>query len=127
MEKSIPIYGDGKNIRDWLYVEDHCNAIDLILEKSKAGKSYVIGGNYEKTNIEIAHTICNILDKLQPKKNKKSYTDLITFVKDRAGHDFRYALDTKKIKKELGWESKHNFKASIEKTVSWYLYKFQKK
>lgn len=118
--KSIPIYGDGKNIRDWLYVLDHCKAIDLIFHKGKAGETYNVGGRNEKNNLEIVHTICDILDK-KHQKSSGSYADLITFVKDRAGHDRRYAIDATKLETELGWKAEETFASGIIKTVDWYL------
>ena len=117
--KPLPIYGDGGNIRDWLYVEDHANAIDLIFHKGVIGETYNIGGRNERENLYIAHTICNILDTLQPKGF--SYKEQITFVGDRPGHDFRYAIDASKIEKELGWSADENFESGIEKTIAWYL------
>ena len=119
----IPIYGDGKNIRDWLYVLDHCKGIDLVYHKGKAGQTYNIGGRNEKTNLQIANTICTILDKKIPKE--KSYKELITFVEDRAGHDRRYAIDASKIERELGWRADENFDSGIVKTVEWYMEKYQ--
>jgi dTDP-glucose 4,6-dehydratase len=128
---SIPIYGDGKNIRDWLYVLDHCKGIDLAYHKGKNGETYNIGGRNERTNIYIANKICEILDELYPvekndkiNKNIKSYKDLITFVKDRPGHDRRYAIDASKIENELGWKADENFESGIVKTVKWYLSKY---
>lgn len=115
----IPIYGDGKNVRDWLYVMDHCSGIFLALEKGKLGETYNIGGRNERENLYIAHIICDILDELLPRQN--SYRDLISFVKDRPGHDFRYAIDASKIEKELGWKADENFETGIRKTISWYL------
>ena len=119
-EKAIPIYGDGKNIRDWLYVLDHCKAIDLIYHTGKAGETYNVGGRNERTNLEIVHKICAILDKKHPRKLGK-YADLITFVKDRAGHDKRYAIDATKLETELGWKAEETFETGIVKTVEWYL------
>ena len=122
--KSLPVYGDGLQIRDWLYVEDHCKAIRIVLERGKLGEVYNIGGLNEKTNIEIVHTICNILDELRPllENNEiKSYQELITFVKDRPGHDRRYAIDASKIKAELDWQPIETFHTGIRKTVEWYL------
>ena len=121
--EDIPIYGDGKNIRDWLYVLDHCNAIELAFKKGKAGETYNVGGNNEHTNLFIANSICAILDKVYSKKN--SYKQQITFVKDRLGHDFRYAIDASKIERELGWKAKENFESGIEKTIDWYLKKME--
>ncbi len=119
--ENIPIYGDGKNIRDWLYVIDHCAGIDLIYHRGKAGETYNIGGRNERTNLQIVDTICTILDDQRPRANGKSYKELITFVKDRAGHDRRYAIDATKIEKELGWRADENFESGILKTVEWYL------
>ena len=122
--KSLPVYGDGLQIRDWLYVEDHCKAIRIVLERGKLGEVYNIGGLNEKTNIEIVHTICNILDELRPllENNEiKSYQELINFVKDRPGHDRRYAIDASKIKAELDWQPIETFHTGIRKTVEWYL------
>ena len=119
-EKAIPIYGDGKNIRDWLYVLDHCKAIDLIYHKGKAGETYNVGGRNERNNLEIVHKICAILDEKHPRKSGK-YADLITFVKDRAGHDKRYAIDATKLETELGWKAEETFETGIVKTVEWYL------
>lgn len=119
----IPIYGDGKNIRDWLYVIDHCEAIDLAFHKGTAGETYNIGGNEEKTNLEIVDTVCSLLDELKPKKTGK-YSELISFVEDRPGHDRRYAIDANKIKKELGWSPRYNFQEGIRETVISYLTNF---
>lgn len=123
--EEIPIYGDGKNVRDWLYVLDHCTGIDVAFSKGKAGETYVIGGDNEHNNISIASTICAILDKVHPRESG-SYTEQITFVKDRLGHDFRYAIDAHKIKTELGWEPQFNFDSGLKKTVSSYISKYQK-
>ena len=121
-KKSIPIYGDGKNVRDWLYVLDHCKAIDLIYHKALSSETYNIGDKNEITNLKLAHTICDILDKLKPDQN--SYKEQITFVKDRAGHDRRYAIDSTKINKQLGWQAEESFISGIQKTVEWYLKTF---
>lgn len=118
--KKLPVYGTGANIRDWLYVEDHCEAIHTVLLKGKVGETYCIGGNSERTNLEVVRTICGILDELRPYEDGK-YEDLIEFVADRLGHDFRYAIDCTKIKTELGWEPKHNFRDGLAATVTWYL------
>ena len=118
--ENIPIYGDGGNIRDWLYVLDHCTGIDKVYHNGLAGETYNIGGRNEKTNLEIVHHICNILDSKRPKKSGL-YKDQITFVKDRAGHDKRYAIDASKIEKELSWKADENFKSGIELTIDWYL------
>ena len=120
--ENIPIYGDGSNIRDWLYVKDHCKGIDLVFQKGKTGETYNIGGKNELNNLEIAGAICTILDKKSPKQ-AGSYKDLITFVEDRPGHDERYAIDAGKIENELGWRADENFDTGIEKTIDWYLKK----
>lgn len=119
--KNIPIYGDGKNVRDWLYVFDHCKAIDLIYHNGKSGETYNIGGHNEKNNLEIVEAICGILDKERPQANGKSYKELVVFVKDRPGHDRRYAIDASKLTNELGWKADENFASGIVKTVEWYL------
>ncbi|XLS29263.1 dTDP-glucose 4,6-dehydratase [Flavobacteriaceae bacterium M23B6Z8] len=123
--EAIPIYGDGSNIRDWLYVKDHCSGIDLVFKNGIAGETYNIGGKNERTNLYIANTICKHLDSLQPKE-EGSYLDQISFVKDRPGHDFRYAIDASKIENELGWKATENFETGILKTVNWYLSKYKK-
>lgn len=119
--KKLPIYGNGENVRDWLYVEDHCEAIKEVLVKGSIGETYNIGGNNEKTNIEIVKTVCSTLDEIKPRKNNSSYKELITFVEDRPGHDFRYSLDISKIKKELNWQPQETFESGIRKTILWYL------
>ncbi len=123
-DEPIPIYGDGLNVRDWLYVLDHCKGIDLAYHKGRSGEVYNIGGRNEQNNLYIVNTICNILDKKVP--NDKTYKDLITFVEDRAGHDRRYAIDATKIEKELGWKAAENFDTGIIKTIDWYLKKLIK-
>ena len=120
LEKSIPIYGNGKNIRDWLFVDDHANALLLVLEKGKNGQTYNIGSENEQTNLEVAKKICSVLDRLNPRKQGQ-YADLITFVKDRPGHDARYAIDPSRIRNELGWQTVGTFEKNLEKTVEWYL------
>jgi dTDP-glucose 4,6-dehydratase len=128
----IPIYGDGKNIRDWLYVLDHCKGIDLVYHEGLKGEVYNIGGRNERTNLQIVNTICEILDEVKPIQTNtqitnnqlQSYKDLITFVEDRAGHDRRYAIDATKIENELGWKANENFDSGIVKTVEWYLKKY---
>jgi dTDP-glucose 4,6-dehydratase len=120
----IPIYGDGKNIRDWLYVLDHCKGIDLVYHDGKKGETYNIGGRNERTNLQIVDRICSILDTKVPKE--KSYKELITFVEDRAGHDRRYAIDATKLENELGWKADENFDSGIILTVDWYLKKYKK-
>ncbi|RXJ76678.1 dTDP-glucose 4,6-dehydratase [Aliarcobacter skirrowii] len=119
----IPIYGDGKNIRDWLYVLDHCKGIDLVYHNGKTGDTYNIGGRNERTNLQIVDTITTILDKEVPQPNF-SYKSLITFVEDRAGHDRRYAIDATKLEEELGWKADENFDSGIVKTIEWYLNKY---
>ncbi len=119
--KTIPVYGDGLNIRDWLYVSDHCSAIAQVLSGGRLGETYNIGGASEKTNIEIVELICSILDDESARSDGKSYKEQITFVKDRPGHDRRYAIDAKKIFDELGWKPKESFNTGIRKTVKWYL------
>lgn len=119
-ENPIPIYGDGTNIRDWLYVEDHADALLLVLGKGTSGRSYVIGGENECTNLELVKTLCDILDRQRPRKGA-SYSDLITFVTDRPGHDSRYAIDPSRIKNELGWRPSVTIEEGLEKTVLWYL------
>ncbi len=123
-QEPIPIYGDGKNIRDWLYVDDHCRGIDLVYHNGEAGDTYNIGGRNEKNNLSIADTICSILDRKVPMRD--SYKKLITFVEDRAGHDRRYAIDASKIEKNLGWKAQENFESGILKTVEWYLNRYLK-
>jgi dTDP-glucose 4,6-dehydratase len=115
----IPIYGNGKNIRDWIYVTDHCKGIKLVLDKGRLGETYNIGGRNERENLYIAHTICDLLDNLVP--NETPYRDQMNFVQDRAGHDFRYAIDADKIESELGWKAEENFESGILKTIEWYL------
>mgnify|MGYP003322705833 FL=1 len=119
-EKSLPIYGDGTNIRDWLYVEDHADALLLVLERGKIGRSYNIGGENEITNLELVHTICKILNRLRP-PSRGSYKELITFVEDRPGHDARYAIDPSRIRNELGWQPSVTFEQGLEKTIQWYI------
>ena len=117
----LPIYGDGKNVRDWLYVADHCSAIRRVLEAGKVGETYNVGGNSEMQNIEVVKTICSLLDKQHPRADGNPYDAQITYVKDRPGHDRRYAIDASKLKRELGWEPAHTFEQGIAETVSWYL------
>ncbi len=119
--KHLPIYGDGQQIRDWLYVGDHCSAIRCVLEKGRLGETYNIGGWNEKANLEVVRTLCSILDELKPRSDGKSYNTQITYVQDRPGHDRRYAIDASKIKEELGWEPVETFETGIRKTVQWYL------
>ena len=124
--ENIPIYGDGKNVRDWLYVLDHCKGIELAFKKGKAGETYNIGGRNERNNLYIVDKVCSILDEMKPKASG-SYKEQITFVKDRPGHDLRYAIDATKIETELGWKADENFETGIVKTVRWYLEKFKNK
>ena len=119
--KSLPIYGRGENVRDWLYVMDHCRAIDLIFHQGRAGETYNVGGHNERNNITIVKTICSILDELRPRADGKKYESQIEFVADRAGHDFRYAIDAGKLEQELGWRANETFDTGIVKTVKWYL------
>jgi len=120
-EKPLPVYGEGLNVRDWLFVEDHCDAIYSVLQKGALGETYNIGGNNEIKNIDIVNTICSILDEMKPRSNGGLYTKLINYVTDRPGHDFRYAIDASKIKGELGWAPKETFETGIRKTIQWYL------
>ncbi|PPD12378.1 dTDP-glucose 4,6-dehydratase [Methylophilus sp.] len=119
--KPLPIYGDGQQIRDWLFVKDHCTAIRRVLSAGKLGETYNVGGWNEKPNLEVVHTICDILDELKPRADGQSYQSQITFVKDRPGHDRRYAIDATKLEKELGWKPAETFETGICKTVQWYL------
>ena len=119
--KAIPVYGDGKNVRDWLYVADHCDAIRAVLSRGKVGETYNVGGRNEKPNLEIVHAICSILDELRPADPVVPHSKLITYVVDRPGHDRRYAMDTRKIERELKWQPGETFESGIRKTVEWYL------
>ncbi len=119
--ENLPIYGDGLQVRDWLYVEDHCRAIQCVLTNGKPGEVYNIGGNNEKTNLEVVNTICSLLDELVPDSPHKPHSSLITYVPDRPGHDRRYAIDATKISQELGWKPNETFESGIRKTVQWYL------
>jgi len=123
--KKLPIYGDGSNVRDWLYVKDHCDALSLVLKKGRIGQTYNIGGKNEIKNIEVVTQICNLLDDIYPKKNGGSYSDQIIFVEDRLGHDYRYGLNVSKIENEIGWSPKEKFDSGINKTVEWYLRKIK--
>ena len=120
-EKNLPVYGKGDNVRDWLFVEDHCDAIYSVLTTGKLGETYNIGGNNEIQNIDIVKIICKKMDEYSPRKQGGNYEELITYVTDRPGHDFRYAIDASKISNELGWQPKENFETGIEKTIRWYL------
>jgi len=119
--KPLPIYGDGLNIRDWLYVADHCEALAVVFEKGVIGEIYNIGGNCEKTNLDVVTTICNLLDKIRPESPYTPHTSLITYVKDRPGHDRRYAIDASKIAQTLAWTPRETFDSGLEKTIHWYL------
>lgn len=119
--KVLPIYGTGENIRDWLHVEDHCEAIYEVLTRGRIGETYNIGGRSERNNLTIVHSICELLDAVQPRNDGKSYKEQITFVKDRPGHDLRYAINCSKIEKELGWVPRHTFEEGLKETVMWYL------
>lgn len=120
-DKPLPIYGDGQQVRDWLYVRDHARAIMRVLDNGRLGQTYNIGGNQEKTNLSVVQTICEHLDALKPRDDARRYAEQITFVKDRPGHDRRYAIDASKIKNELGWEPLETFESGLKKTVQWYL------
>ena len=119
--QDLPIYGDGQQVRDWLYVLDHCKGIERVLEKGQIGQTYNIGGRNEKTNLDVVHTICDLLDEIKPREDGSSYKEQISFVKDRPGHDRRYAIDATKISSELGWNPEETFETGIRKTVQWYL------
>lgn len=119
--KKLPVYGKGDNVRDWLFVEDHAEALLEVFEKGKVGETYNVGGNNEKQNLDVVHTICDLLDQMKKRSDGKSYRDLITYVPDRPGHDKRYAIDASKIMKELKWQPKETFESGIKKTVAWYL------
>ena len=122
-EQPIPVYGNGSNVRDWLYVLDHCKAIDLVFHKGRSGENYNVGGHNERDNIQILNTVCAILDERRPRANGQNYAELMTFVADRPGHDKRYAIDPTKIVTELGWQPDEDFESGIRKTVDWYLAK----
>lgn len=119
--KPLPVYGKGENVRDWLYVRDHCEAIHSVLTTGTVGETYNIGGNNEIKNIEVVTTICSLLDEISPKEDDSQYSDLITYVRDRPGHDFRYAINANKINSELGWSPQESFETGIRKTIQWYL------
>ena len=119
--KPLPIYGDGQQVRDWLFVKDHCSAIRRVLEAGQLGETYNVGGWNEKANLEVVKTICTLLDELQPRADGVSYAEQITFVTDRPGHDRRYAIDARKLERELGWKPAETFESGIRKTVQWYL------
>ena len=119
--EALPVYGRGENIRDWLFVEDHARAIHCVFENGKAGQSYNVGGDAERRNLDVVETICSLLDRVKPREDKRSYREQISFVSDRPGHDFRYAIDATKLKTELNWKPQENFETGLEKTVNWYL------
>jgi dTDP-glucose 4,6-dehydratase len=119
--ESLPVYGDGQNIRDWLYVGDHCAAIRCVLERGRPGESYNVGAANERTNLEVLHRLCDLLDEGKPRRDGKSYREQITFVKDRPGHDRRYGIDASKIENELGWKPMETFESGLRKTIRWYL------
>jgi dTDP-glucose 4,6-dehydratase len=118
--ETLPVYGDGMNVRDWLYVEDHANALAIVLERGVVGETYNVGGRNERTNLHVVHTICDLLDTLEP-GSRGSRRGLIGFVTDRPGHDRRYAIDATKLERELGWRAVETFETGLEKTVAWYL------
>ena len=120
-QESIPVYGSGKNVRDWLYVLDHCKAIETVVAKGTVGETYTVGGNNEMTNIDLVRTLCRIMDRMRPRQGGAIHEDLITFVTDRPGHDMRYAIDASKLKRELGWEPNGDHEALLGSTVTWYL------
>ena len=120
-EKPLPIYGKGDNVRDWLFVNDHCNAINQVMHNGRLGETYNIGGINELSNLEIVNQICNVLDKKRPRRNGMKYSELITYVDDRPGHDYRYAINPDKIQNELGWSPKESYKTGLNKTIDWYL------
>jgi dTDP-glucose 4,6-dehydratase len=119
--KPLPVYGDGQNVRDWLFVDDHCRALRVVLERARPGEVYNVGGNSERANLSVVETICDLVDRLRPGLKHSPCHSLITFVKDRPGHDRRYAIDSSKIQRELGWKPQHNFETGIAATVRWYL------
>src|SRR5262249_17467427 len=118
--ESLPVYGQGLNVRDWLFVEDHAEALTLVLERGRMGETYNIGGDSERRNIDVVNAICDILDRLAPRKSASPHPELITFVTDRPGHDFRYAIDCSKVKTELGWKPRNSFESGLATTVKWY-------
>jgi len=117
----LPVYGTGSNVRDWLYVDDHVRALQTVFETGAVGNSYMVGGNSERTNLQVVHVICDTLDRIRPRADKLSYREQIKFVADRPGHDFRYAIDATKVQKELGWKPLESFESGMEKTIKWYL------
>ena len=119
--ETLPVYGAGDNVRDWLYVDDHVRALQAVFEKGVTGESYMVGGSSERTNLAVVHNICDTLDRIKPRANGKSYRDQISFVADRPGHDFRYAIDATKLQRDLGWKPQESFESGMEKTIYWYL------
>ena len=119
--EALPVYGTGANVRDWLYVDDHVRALRAVFERGTVGDSYMVGGNAERTNLQVVHVICDTLDRVRPRADGASYRDQISYVSDRPGHDFRYAIDAAKLERELGWKPQESFEAGIEKTIRWYL------
>ncbi|WP_136162055.1 dTDP-glucose 4,6-dehydratase [Sphingomonas flavalba] len=119
--EELPVYGTGQNVRDWLYVDDHVRALATVFERGTPGESYMVGGHSERTNLAVVETICDTLDRIRPRADGKSYRDQITFVADRPGHDFRYAIDATKLERELGWRPRENFETGIDRTIHWYL------
>jgi dTDP-glucose 4,6-dehydratase len=117
--KPLPVYGDGKNVRDWLFVEDHCEAIWNILRRGRVGETYNVGGGCEKQNLEVVQEVCAVIEELRPSSGR-AYRDLVTFIKDRPGHDRRYAIDSTKIRTELGWSPRHDFPSGLRATIAWY-------
>ncbi|NND96396.1 MAG: dTDP-glucose 4,6-dehydratase [Pirellulaceae bacterium] len=120
-EQPLPVYGDGTNIRDWLFVDDHAAALRLVAERGVPGETYNVGGDNERRNIDMVHSLCNIMDNLRPRSSGQPYADLITYVADRPGHDFRYAIDSSKIHRQLGWTPSHAFDENLQRTIDWYL------
>lgn len=120
-EEPLPVYGDGRQVRDWIHVEDHCRALATVLEKGVLGETYIVGSEAPRENIDVVTRLCEILDRRRPRANGKPYLDLIQYVEDRPGHDLRYAVDSTKIRRELGWQSELGFEQGLERTVNWYL------
>jgi dTDP-glucose 4,6-dehydratase len=120
-EEAIPVYGKGENVRDWLYVLDHCKAIEIVVSRGQVGETYAVGGNNELKNIDLVRLLCRIMDRLRPRERGQKYEELITYVTDRPGHDMRYAIDASKLKRELGWEPNHDHQELFTQTVKWYL------
>jgi dTDP-glucose 4,6-dehydratase len=119
--EALPVYGKGANVRDWLFVDDHVRALTTVFEKGAPGESYMVGGRSERTNLAVVETICDTLDRIRPRGDGKSYREQISFVADRPGHDFRYAIDASKLERELGWKPQESFESGIDKTIRWYL------